>query len=220
MNIWRWLVGLALLLSLLVIAASAWFGWGSELSLRTMRSEWRESPHYQIFPLDSPESRLLVGTGYFFSLYLTGVLILYSLPRQVRRIEHVFTTAPARLLRLLLLGLIAGLLAGVVGLTATMTMVTFPLIFFLGSILFLSAVFGLVTLSYALGRGILNRAGWLHLSPLFALFFGLSLLLALGELPYLGIPIKFIFVSLGVGAIIATRFGSGQVWDLSILTEE
>jgi len=57
-------------------------------------------------------------------------------------------------------------------------------------------------------------------SPLFGLFLGLLILFALSRIPLLGILITILYVSLGMGCVIATRFGTGQSWNLSALTEE
>jgi hypothetical protein len=99
-------------------------------------------------------------------------------------------------------------------------MSTFPLIFILALVLFISAFSGFLALSYALGHQLMQKADWGDSSPLYGLFLGILILFALSQVPFLGILIQILAISLGMGCVIATRFGTGQSWNLSALYEE
>ncbi len=153
-------------------------------------------------------------------MFLTGTLVLLLFPDRIRRMEKALHTSPTGLLRLTLFGLLTGIVMAAIGISAALTMSTFPLIFILAIALFVSAFSGFLTLSYTLGHQLMQEAGWGDSSPLYGLFLGLLILFALSQVPFLGILLQIFYVSLGMGCVIATRFGTGQSWNLSALYEE
>jgi hypothetical protein len=124
------------------------------------------------------------------------------------------------LIKITLLGLLITVVIFTIGLSSSLTMTTFPLAIFLGSILFIGAFLGLVSLAYALGHYLILQAGWEKLSPLLTYMVGLLLLAALANIPYLGILVRLIIVMIGIGLTTSTRFGSGKPWSLSARYEE
>jgi hypothetical protein len=124
-----------------------------------------------------------------------------------------------KLARMLILGLIACVLAVVAGLSATVAMGTFPLAVFLSGLLFVTCFFGIVGLAYALGKALLQRAAWDRISPVLTLLIGLLLLFTLSELPFIGVLFRTLFIFLGSGVAIATRFGTGRPWNLDPMIE-
>jgi len=148
-------------------------------------------------------------------LYLTGVLALFAFPRPLRAMRDVFGRGAGEIFRLLGIGafsVLALLFLIALGFFAS---AAFPLPFLLIAILLLTAWSGLMGLSLALGRGLTRWAGGLQSSPLFDLALGVLIIFALGHIPLAGWVIVALFGVLALGAVVATRFGSGGAWSLT-----
>lgn len=219
MNWWRLLVILALALSLGVLAGVAIYGTDAENEFRPAPSRFQANHPEFLDKIELPPLWLSIF-GSLAALSLSGLLVLYLFPERVRRMQAACSTPLLSLARLTLLGIVGGILLVVTGISAVFTMVTFPIAIILGGIVFLVTYTGLVAIAYALGRTLLRRAGWEHLSPISAFLLGLVVLYALSSLPYLGIIFRLIIISLAIGVVISTRFGSGKLWNLQPLIEE
>lgn len=221
MNRWRIAIIVTALVSLTILLVATWFGWEPWSLFRSLRQEWQPEPAF-FRRLSQPDQTytFLSALSVFVTLYLSGILILFLIPARVRHMEQTLAGSGKRLLRLAALGLLAGLLVGVVGLSSAMTITTFPLTFVLLSLLFLSSYVGYIALAYALGHGLFLNAGWGSLSPVYSLFIGLLVLFAFGQIPLLGDFIKIACLALGIGVVISTRFGSGETWNLAPLMED
>lgn len=148
-------------------------------------------------------------------LYLTSVLALFAFPRSLRTMRDVMGRGAGEIFRLLGIGafsLVALLFLIALGFFAS---AAFPLPFLLVAILLLMAWGGLVGLSLALGRSIVRLAGGLQSSPLFDLALGVLIVFTLGHIPLAGWVIVALFGILALGAVVATRFGSGANWSLA-----
>ena len=221
MNRNRWIIIILVAASIMIVWASTWFGWVPWSIFQRMSGNWNLLPNYVVHaPAEIPASTVLSAFTTLLTMFLTGTLILLLFPRRIRRVEKAFHTSPAGLLRLTLFGLLTGVVMATVGVSSALTMSTFPLIFILASILFISAYSGFLTLSYTIGHQLMQQANWSDSSPLFGLFLGLLILFALSRIPVLGILMSILYVSLGMGCVIATRFGTGKSWNLSALSEE
>lgn len=220
MNLWRLTVILLVLASLFLLLAATLFGWEPWDSFRLLRGEWDREPIYMRHSRTMFPPTLLTVLSALFTLSLSGILVLFTFPAQIRRLEKAFSNTLRGLVRLAVLGLLTTILVIAVGVSSALTMGTFPLTIFLGSILFLCGFVGSVALAYTLGRELLTRADWDHLSPLYALLVGLLILFSLSRLPFVGIVFTIVFTCTGIGGMIATRFGSGLLWDLSPLKDE
>jgi len=147
-------------------------------------------------------------------LYLTGVLTLFAFPRALRTMRDG-VSGVGEVFRLLGIGafsLMALLFLIALGFFAS---AAFPLPFLLIAILLLAVWGGLVGLSLALGRGIVRLAGGLHSSPLVDLALGVLIIFTLGHIPLAGWVIVGLLGMLALGAVVATRFGSGAMWSLA-----
>jgi uncharacterized protein YjeT (DUF2065 family) len=220
MNRNRWIIAILAITSVLIIYASTWFGWAPWNTLQRLHGDWTLLPDYVRAPSEIPPSTILSALTTLLTMFLTGTLVLLLFPDRIRRMEKALHTSPAGLLRLTLIGLLAGVVIAAIGISAALTMSTFPLIFILGIILFISAFSGFLALSYALGHQLMQVAGWADSSPLYGLLLGLLILFALSRVPILGIVLQVLFISLGIGCVMATHFGTGQSWNLSALNEE
>jgi hypothetical protein len=152
--------------------------------------------------------------------YLLGVLVMFAAPRPVRRMADLVEPGGRQLLRFLAIGLLVAVLFVAVGVAAVLSMHTFPVPFLLVGIFFLIALGGTVGLTYALGRAAFRWGRLAEHSPLLSYGMGTLLLYALSQVPFLGPVVLLAAWSIGVGVVIATRFGSGRPWTLEPLMED
>ncbi len=213
---WRALLAGLLLAAIALCVAAMLFQWNA-WPQGTLSGRWqREHPDVaQIQPLPAPVTIL----GSFFTMFTSGLILLFLFPQRLSVTARAFHRPPLTLLRLGLLGLLAGLLVSVAALSASLTMLTFALTVFLSMVLLLGILYGAVALAYRLGQFLLSRAG-LGASPISMLLVGQTLLFALINLPGAGILALIIVSALGLGAAIYTHFGSGRPWSLISLREE
>jgi hypothetical protein len=207
------LVGLALagLALIMVFKISPW------QIVRSALPNW-QAPSPARGELDFP--RPLATLGALLTLYLAGIVLLFLFPERMRRVSLAIQPRWGGLLRLAALGLLVGLLFLAAGVGSAFSMVTFPLTFFLAVMLVLSVMTGSIALAYAIGHALLVKSGWQQLSPLVALLLGELLLFVAINLPWVGPLVTILLTSLGLGAAIASRFGSGRPWSLNSLIED
>lgn len=148
-------------------------------------------------------------------LYLAGVLALFGFPRQLRALRDAFRRGAGKSLRLFGIGALGGLALLLLTVLGTFTFVAFPLPLLLLGVLLLAAWASLIGLALALGRQIGRWAGMGRTSPLFDLALGTLGIFTLGYIPVAGWIIIALLGALGVGAVIATRFGAGGAWSLA-----
>ena len=220
MNRWRIVIIIIVLFSLGMILFSAWYGRDSRMFVDATRDSRVFQPPFARTLSDASQAYpILTGLGAFLALYLCGILVLYTMPVQIRRMGGAFSARPVNLVRIFLVGFLIAILVGAISFGSSLVMSTFPLTIFLGSILFISGLIGIIALAYAMGQSLFMRAELSRSSPLTALLFGLLLIYALIEVPLLGFILRIILVSLGIGAVVTTRFGSGKPWSLLPLVE-
>jgi hypothetical protein len=173
--------------------------------------------------LEQPLSGLPVwatSLGLFLTLYLAGLASFYVFPDRVRVMRRALTGSLPRLLQIALLGLGFGLVLIAFAIGAVLARVTFPLTILAALSFFFLSVWGQLSIAYTIGYRLLTRAGWLRSSPAAGLALGLLLTLPLTRIPFAGGLFMLIFFSLGLGIVIATRFGSAEPWNLIPLLEE
>ncbi len=222
MKKWRYITITAILGAIIILIGSDWFAWEPVKFFQFSRTEtWNpEAPFFHRFAFQEENNGWLSSFSILATIYLSGILALYAFPEKIRHMEIYLSVGGRNLIRITLLGLLISIVVFTIGLSSSLTMETFPLAVFLGSILFISAFLGFVSLAYALGHLLTIRAGWDKVSPILAYLLGLTLLFALAKIPYLGLPMRLIVLMTGVGLITGTRFGSGKPWSLSALHEE
>ena len=169
-----------------------------------------------------PFGRHLIGlrgvvsalASYIF-LYLISVMALFVLPRPLRVARDALRRGGGEILRLFGIGVLGGLAALALIALGALTFVAFPLSLVLSAALFLAAAAGMVAVALALGRGVNRWAGLPEPSPLFDLALGALIVFALARIPVAGWAIVALFGALGLGVVIATRFGAGSPWSLA-----
>jgi hypothetical protein len=220
MTRWRWIV-----IALVVLALVLW----GALFILNLRPEYGQGvprADFQLPPsiaLQEPLSRLPVwvsSLGLLITLLLAGLANFYLFPVRVRNMRRALTLGWARLIQMVLLGFGFVLLLLGFGIGAVLARVTFPFTVISAVTAFFLSVWGYLCLVYACGRSLLRRTGWQASSPMLSLFLGLLLLLPLVRIPYVGGFFVIFYLSLGLGLVITTHFGSNEPWDLTPLLEE
>jgi len=213
---WRVLLIVLVLAALGLLTATALLDWNpwtmAGAGARWPRGEFSGAPF-------QPPPAPVALVGAFFTLFTSGLIVMFLLPERLAETARSFERPAGTVLRVALLGLLAGLLVSVAAMSASLTMTTFVLTIVLSMGLILSAAFGMVALTYHLGRVLLRRAGWM-ISPVLALLLGNVLIFAFISIPGFGAIALFVIAGIGLGAAIDTRFGTNRPWSLISLTEE
>lgn len=220
MNRWRYLIVLLVILGIGFLVARPWLFPDAGNIFHNLRSAWLSQPTFRPPPLPPRFPYLVSALGKLLSLYLTGALLLFVFPRSIRRMEKALTQPILSLVRMAIVGLLCGLLVVFLVMSSSFTMVTFPLTVFLGLVLLASSFVGVISLVYTIGHWLLKRAHLSQLSPMVSLLLGLLVVFALSEIPYFGWLVNILLASLGLGVVVATRFGSGETWTLTPLDTE
>jgi len=163
--------------------------------------------------------------GAYLFLYLSGVVLLFLIPRQIGAMRNAFLPVDDRrmwrywlfFLGLGLLSLLAlSLLTGI----GLVTDAAFPLPLFMLALLLLIVWIGLITFGLVIGAELDRLAGAQHPNSLVELALGLLVVFALGRLPLVGWLIILLMSALSLGVVVATRLGYGGDWTLSGLEQK
>src|SRR5712691_5420925 len=139
----------------------------------------------------------------FALMYLIGLLTLRMWPERIRNVSHAMFESPVRsftvgfLCWLLLVPLIVLLAISLVGI---------PLIPLLPVMIFLSIVMGLSSLALRIGEALPAGPGQRFVPPA-ALGMGMTVLLLLAFVPWLGISLLALLQFFALGASVGSRFG-------------
>jgi uncharacterized membrane protein len=169
-------------------------GLGKLFGGRTRRSGWlRSLGPFGLFPT----------IALFAIMYLVGLVALRMWPERVRNVSHAMFESPVRaftvgfLCWLLLLPLVVLLAISIVGI---------PIIPLLPVIIFLSIVVGLSSLALRIGEALPAGPGQRFVPPA-ALGMGMTVLLLLAFVPWLGISLLALLQFFALGASVGSRFG-------------
>lgn len=171
-------------------------------------------------PIAEAATRLGLYVISFLSLLSLSLLTLYLFPQRLRYIRDALVGGWWSWLQVGLVGLLGYVLAFALSLLLAFLFVGIPLAFFLLFTLGLVSLLGLVGVSLALGRGILFLARSREAPPLLEGILGLLAMVPFVYLPMVGWPVLGIALILGLGAVLVTKFGSGESWSLEALRWE
>ncbi len=224
MNRWRIVIVALVILALLSMVLSALFfdiAWWRR-SLASLGAERTPHKAWRLALLRDVGIRANIASLFanLVTIFLFGVLTLYLAPDRVRHMAQQSSIGWQQLSRFFAVGVLIIVFLGAVSLLSLLTVQTMPLPIILGAVFLLSALAGMVTLAYQLGKTMLTRAEWSGRSPLLSLALGTLILFALTNVPYLGGIFLIIVLLTGAGMSIATRFGSGKPWNLIPLMED
>ena len=215
-------------LTVIVLVVIALVLWGV-LFILNLRPEYGQGlprPDFQLPKPNSLEEPLahlpawVSSLGLLITLFLAGLANFYFFPTHVRNIRQALTLGWRRFIKLVLLGFGFVLLILGFGIGAALARVTFPFSIISAAAAFFLSLWGYLSLVYFYGRSLLIRTGWQGSSPAWSLALGLLLLLPLVRIPYVGGFFVVVYLSLGLGLVITTHFGSNEPWDLTPLLEE
>ncbi len=136
------------------------------------------------------------------ALLAASVLIISLWPEQVKTVAETLVRAPLESGGIGLAAIVLGIPVGLV----LLIFACLGLVVWLG--LLIVGLFGLAALAYELGSRVLERAGVKELSPIYKVLLGVTLVQLLGLIPCLGSLLQVVVYSLGVGAVILSRFGT------------
>lgn len=220
MNCWRWFVILACAISLGIIIATGFFPSSGFEFHSLMAGNTQEMPRGPFITVLDQNQKVISSISIFFSLAIIGILILFAVPKHIRQMTRWMPASFSPLLRLFLLGILGAVLGMAASFFSVLARITFPLAIILFAILFAASLMGMVAVAYAFGRGLINRAGWRGVSPVVPYLAGLLILYGPTCIPWLGPVLWLVFACLGLGAVMISKFGSGQSWNLNSLMEE
>lgn len=153
----------------------------------------------------------------FAILLISSVVTSFVFPRPLKIMSDALRREPRRGLWFLLLGLVGYALMGLLVALLFLNFTTIVLLLLLAPALLLVTLLGLVAVELWIGRAV---TGWGHVeqpSALMELLVGVILLFLVSSIPYAGWAAVGIAAALGFGALLYTRFGSGEEWNLSTL---
>jgi hypothetical protein len=151
----------------------------------------------------------------FCFLYLVSVLLLFIFPRRLRRARDGLMAGRGKALRLLGIGALAGIAAGLLTILGAFAFVAFPVSLLLLAGLLLAVWGGMVAVALAIGRRINRWAGVRAPSAVFDLTVGILIVFTLGRIPVAGWVFVAILGALALGVVIDSRFGAGGPWSLA-----
>jgi hypothetical protein len=216
LNKWRILVIIIVITSLVLIVGASIFAWNPWTSLTGSGSFDQGRP----FPVPHNNAPALIRIlASFFATFLCSVIALYLFPRHIYRMSEGFSLTP-EILRQALLGFLFFILIGIAAISATLSVFTVPLAAILLALVFLSSFVGVAAFSLNLGRCLMEHAGWIGNSLPMALGLGLIILYALFNLPFIGIFFLIVIACVGLGAVISSRFGTDQPWNINSFVGE
>lgn len=177
----------------------------------------------QILRLQAPLSGLaswVSSIELIITLFLAGMANFYLFPARVRNMQNTLELGWSRALSLTLIGIGFGFLLVVFAVGAALARITFPFTVLSALALIFLCLWGFLGAAYTAGHLLLSKAGWSRRLPAIDLALGLLLLLPLARMPYAGGVVLIIYMGLGLGLVIVTRFGSNESWSLIPLLEE
>lgn len=178
-------------------------GTSQENGLRSFPSWPFFSPAYgRAFNIDFGWGRWIL-TG--LALAVLGALLVALAPLPVQRVaDAAFTqTLPAAGT-----GCLTVLIAPVLGIAFAITIVGIPITLLLLLACVIAWYFGWIAVGYLAGQRVLEALKVRDIAPVLAVVVGVILLAIVGELPCIGGIVSLLIGTLGLGAVILTRFGT------------
>jgi hypothetical protein len=139
------------------------------------------------------------------ALAALGVLVLAFFPQPTRR---VMDTAQSATLPSFGVGCLTIIVGGVLMIGLTVTLIGIPLTVLLGLTMAATWFFGWIALGYLIGEKVLQGLKVRDIAPMLAMVFGVILIGIIGQAPCVGLLASLLLGTLGVGAVVLTRFGT------------
>jgi hypothetical protein len=139
------------------------------------------------------------------ALAALGVLVLAFFPQPTRR---VMDTAQSATIPSFGAGCLTIIVGGVLMIGLTVTLIGIPLTVLLGITMAATGFFGWIALGYLIGEKVLQGLKVRDIAPMLAMVFGVILIGIIGQAPCVGWLASLLLGTLGVGAVVLTRFGT------------
>lgn len=139
-------------------------------------------------------------------LFLGALLFAFFAPERFGRLHQAVRRAPLRSIAGGAVGLLA---AGLLSVVLCITIIGIPVAFVLGLTAFVAACAGLATVGHLLGMALPVKA--LEDKPVVRLATGILVLFLVTRVPFFGWLAFLIALTIGVGAVVLTRFGKNDV---------
>ncbi len=169
--------------------------------------------HGNVYGCSQSVGQLLIedggGFGFRFWSILTwlgvGILLTVLLPEHVMLVR---TTILSKMRRSFFLGLLSTFLAPVVLAILFALIVSIPLAILVALVLIAAWALGVVAFGWLIGDYIVQRIAPQHNTRLLQVAIGLTILVLVGSLPYIGWLINVGAGMVGLGAVFLSRFGT------------
>jgi hypothetical protein len=139
------------------------------------------------------------------ALAALGALLVVFAPAPLRRVT---STVQEAFLPSLGVGCLTPFAALILGIALAITIIGIPVAILLGFVAAAAYVFGWIAIGYLAGERILDAFKVHDFAPVLAVIVGVLLLAVLGQVPCIGGIISLLIGSLGLGAVVLTRFGT------------
>jgi hypothetical protein len=156
----------------------------------------------------------------FIAIFLAGFLSLHLIPGRLGEMGRSLDNSKFALFRMFFVGVMAFLLIIPAGIILSSSPTSFLFVFVLVIVTYTSGIMGVSGLVFRVGYEVGKRLNPTRDTPLVSLLFGTILFSAVINLPYLGGIIKFLLLVIGVGIVLATRYGSGRSWHIPAIYQE
>jgi len=139
------------------------------------------------------------------ALMALGLLVVLFLPRQTETVAQAMFAAP---LPSLGVGFLTAVVAIGLTLLLTLTICLLPIAVFMALIVIAAGFFGWIAVGLLVGQKLLEGLKVQEVAPLVAVVIGVLLISLISALPCLGFFVFLGVVSLGLGGVVLTRFGT------------
>jgi hypothetical protein len=139
------------------------------------------------------------------ALMALGLLVVLFLPRQTETVAQAMFAAP---LPSLGVGFLTAVVAIGLTLLLTLTVCLIPIAVFMALITIAAGFFGWIAVGLLVGQKLLEGLKVQEAAPLVAVVLGVLLISLISALPCLGFFVFLGVVSLGMGGVVLTRFGT------------
>ena len=139
------------------------------------------------------------------ALMALGLLVVLFLPRQTETVAQAMFAAPLPSLGVCFL---TAVVAIALTLLLTLTICLLPIAVFMALIVIAAGFFGWIAVGLLVGQKLLEGLKVQEVAPLVAVVIGVLLISLISALPCLGFFVFLGVVSLGLGGVVLTRFGT------------
>ena len=139
------------------------------------------------------------------ALAALGALLVVFLPGPVRRVT---STVQESFLPSLGVGCLTPFVAIILAIALSITIIGIPVAIMLGFVAAAAYLFGWIAIGFLAGERILDALKLHDFAPVLAVIVGVLLIAVLGEVPCIGGIINLLIGTLGLGAVVLTRFGT------------